>query len=96
MLLRTVHSILNNSPDELLNEIILVDDKSTRDYLGNSFGKYVQMLPKTVLIRNAQRNGLIVSRLRGSRMARGPVVIFLDAHTEANGWVVGAFIAGDS
>lgn len=88
MLLRTIHSILNNSPDELLNEIILVDDKSTRDYLGNSFAKYIQMLPKTVLIRNSHRDGLIVSRLRGSRMARGPVVIFLDAHTEANvGWL---------
>ena len=32
--------------------------------------------------------GLIVSRLRGFDIARGPVIIFLDAHTEANtGWL---------
>ena len=29
MILRTVHSVLNRSPDSLLREVILVDDKST-------------------------------------------------------------------
>ena len=33
MLLRTVHSILNRTPDHLLDGVILVDDRSTSEYL---------------------------------------------------------------
>ena len=33
MLMRTVHSVLNRTPDQLLAEIILVDDKSTHKHL---------------------------------------------------------------
>jgi len=88
MLLRTVHSILNRTPDSLLNEIILVDDHSTYEYLHQPLARYVDLLPKVRLIRNPGRQGLIVSRMNGARIARGPILIFLDAHTEANeGWL---------
>ena len=37
-LLRTIHSIINRTPSILLEEIILVDDKSTRPWLGKELG----------------------------------------------------------
>ena len=77
MLLRTVHSVLNNSPDDLLHEIILVDDMSTRDYLKDSFGEYIDLLPKTRIIRNTKREGLIVSRMIGSRSTTGTLELSL-------------------
>ena len=46
MLLRTVHSVLNRSPDDLLNEIILVDDCSTHEHLLAPLDRYLALLPK--------------------------------------------------
>ena len=65
-----------------------MDDRSTYEYLKESLDRYVRLLPKVRLIRNPSRQGLIVSRMNGARNAKGPILIFLDAHTEANvGWL---------
>lgn len=49
VLVRTVHSVLNTSPPELLKEIILVDDCSTNNELGGKLKYYVETrLPKKV------------------------------------------------
>merc|ERR1712038_685336 len=88
MPLRTVHSILNRTPDSLLEEIILVDDQSTHGYLKSSLERYIRLLPKVRLLRNKVREGLIKSRMNGARSARTPYLVFLDAHTETNvGWL---------
>lgn len=47
------------------------------DYLAD-FGDKVR------LIRNKEREGLIRTRTNGAKIARGEVVIFLDAHCEVN------------
>nr|CDS32466.2 polypeptide N acetylgalactosaminyltransferase [Hymenolepis microstoma] len=88
-LLRTVHSVLNRSPPQLLQEVILVDDFSDRDYLGDSLTTYVKALgPRVRLIRLPQRSGLIRARLAGAKEARGSTLTFLDAHCEATeGWL---------
>lgn len=44
-LLRTIWSVINRSPRPLLQEIILVDDASERDYLGEKLENYVRTLP---------------------------------------------------
>ena len=71
MLLRTIHSVLNRSPDDLLNEIILVDDHSTHEHLQDPLDRYVALLTKVKIIRNSARVGLIVSRMRGCALAKG-------------------------
>jgi len=74
---------LERSPDHLLKEIIVVDDFSD-----NRLDTDVYVLPKVKVIRNNVRKGLIHSRVLGADTATAPIVIFLDAHCEANyGWL---------
>ncbi|XP_038044532.1 polypeptide N-acetylgalactosaminyltransferase 1-like [Patiria miniata] len=87
-LLRTVHSVLNRSPPELVKEIILVDDFSQREYLKQPLDEYMSKFPKVKILRLAQRQGLIRARLRGAEIAQGTVLTFLDSHVECHvGWL---------
>lgn len=82
-LLRHIHTLLHRTPSNLLQEIILVDDKSTLTYLGDDLERYFQMLDKRIrIIRNKRKQGLIRTRMNGARQARGDVLVFLDAHME--------------
>ncbi|XP_053322746.1 polypeptide N-acetylgalactosaminyltransferase 11 [Spea bombifrons] len=85
-LLRTVHSVLDRSPGDLLQEIILVDDNSDLDDLKKDLDDYIEEnLPKKVkLVRNKQREGLIRGRMVGASHATGDVLVFLDSHCEVN------------
>lgn len=84
-LLRTCYSVLNRSPSELIIEIILVDDSSTKPFLKEKLDRYVaEHLPKVKIVRLSVRSGLIIARLAGARIAHGDVLIFLDSHTETN------------
>lgn len=76
-LLRTIWSIVDRSPRELVEEIILVDDASTwLEY--NALGDHIPKLPIPVrIIRNGKREGLIRSRLIGAKVAK--VVIPLNS-----------------
>lgn len=63
-LLRTVYSVLNRSPSELIVEIILVDDASNKQFLKAKLDQYVsKYLPKVKIVRLKERSGLIVARL---------------------------------
>ncbi|XP_048088086.1 polypeptide N-acetylgalactosaminyltransferase 10 isoform X2 [Alosa alosa] len=83
-LLRTVHSILNRSPPQLIAEIILVDDFSDKEHLKSSLEDYMARLPKVRILRTKKREGLIRTRLLGAAAAKGEVITFLDSHCEAN------------
>lgn len=93
---RTIFTILERSPTELLKEIILVDDFSDdymqqqiirfRRYLESSqpSGMNLKYLEKVRFHRVPERSGLIRARLYGAQFARGQTLLFLDSHCEVN------------
>ncbi|XP_068186961.1 polypeptide N-acetylgalactosaminyltransferase 10-like [Antennarius striatus] len=83
-LLRTVHSVLNRSPPQLVAEVILVDDFSDKEHLKVALEDYMVRLPKVRILRTKKREGLIRTRLLGAAAAKGEVITFLDSHCEAN------------
>uniref|UniRef100_A0A8C5WEB2 Polypeptide N-acetylgalactosaminyltransferase n=1 Tax=Leptobrachium leishanense TaxID=445787 RepID=A0A8C5WEB2_9ANUR len=85
-LMRTVHSVLDRTPANLLQEIVLVDDDSELDELKKELEDYVtENLPNKVkLVRNKRREGLIRGRMVGASHATGDVLVFLDSHCEVN------------
>ncbi|KAF5285214.1 hypothetical protein FQR65_LT13329 [Abscondita terminalis] len=91
VILRTIWSVILQTPGHLLNEIILVDDASTDDDLKDLLKYYIDTRLKNYkiqLLKLNHRMGLIRARLQGARIATGDVLIFLDAHCEATiGWI---------
>ncbi|KAE8287745.1 Polypeptide N-acetylgalactosaminyltransferase 10 [Larimichthys crocea] len=83
-LLRTVHSVLNRSPPQLIAEVILVDDFSDKEHLKVALEEYMTRMPKVRILRTKKREGLIRTRLLGAAAAKGEVITFLDSHCEAN------------
>uniref|UniRef100_A0A4X2K4B1 Polypeptide N-acetylgalactosaminyltransferase n=1 Tax=Vombatus ursinus TaxID=29139 RepID=A0A4X2K4B1_VOMUR len=83
-LLRTVHSVLNRSPPELVAEIVLVDDFSDREHLKKRLEDYMAQFPSVRILRTKKREGLIRTRMLGASVAIGDVITFLDSHCEAN------------
>uniref|UniRef100_A0A8B9RUX5 Polypeptide N-acetylgalactosaminyltransferase n=1 Tax=Accipiter nisus TaxID=211598 RepID=A0A8B9RUX5_9AVES len=87
-LLRSVHSVLSRSPPQLIEEVILVDDFSTKEYLKEKLDKYMSQFPKVKILHLKERHGLIRARLAGAEIAKGAVLTFLDSHVECNlGWL---------
>lgn len=89
-LLRSIYSIVNRTPPELLKQIVLVDDCSEWDSLKQQLDDYVSLhWPDLVdVVRNQKRRGLIGARLAGAQVATGEVMVFFDSHIEVNyNWV---------
>ncbi|XP_028898027.2 putative polypeptide N-acetylgalactosaminyltransferase 9 [Zeugodacus cucurbitae] len=87
-LLRTVHSVLNRSPQKLIQNIILVDDFSDMAHTKEQLDQYFERYIKVRIIRATKREGLIRARLLGARYATAPILTFLDSHCECGeGWL---------
>ncbi|KAH9505791.1 Polypeptide N-acetylgalactosaminyltransferase 5 [Bulinus truncatus] len=82
VLLRSVHSIISRTPEYLLKEVILVDDFSTKDYLGAPLEKYFNDYPKVQIVHATKRQGLTRARLLGYYISTAPIIVFLDSHIE--------------
>lgn len=84
-LMRTVHSVYNQSPAHLLKEIVMINDASTKTHLTEDLPKYIQgrFGNKVVLHVNDKREGLIRARSIGARVATADILVYLDAHCEA-------------
>lgn len=85
-LLRTVHSVVNRTPSLLLNEIILVDDASTKNFLKSDLEQHIKSnFPNLVqIVRLKDRSGLMLARMAGIKAAVSDIVIVMDAHMEVN------------
>lgn len=91
-LMRSVHSVLNFTPPQILREIILVDDGSDAEWIrqdGNGdLESYIEMLPKVSLVRLPVRKGIVGARMAGIRAASAPIFVILDSHIEVQpGWL---------
>eukprot|EP00041_Stephanoeca_diplocostata_P029408 m.867330 g.867330 ORF g.867330 m.867330 type:complete len:489 (+) comp23554_c5_seq14:170-1636(+) len=92
-LLRNVISVLNNSPPELLGEVLLIDDNSTLDEL-SELPRHLAELQDQVptglirLVHRKEHSGIVGARIRGAREAKHDIILFLDSHAEtAPGWL---------
>ncbi|VDM39734.1 unnamed protein product [Toxocara canis] len=86
-LLRSVYSVIARSPKDVLKEIILVDDASTKPFLKEPLERFLKNahIDHIVrVVRTKKREGLIRARQIGAQHATGDVMVFLDAHSEAN------------
>nr|CAB3248256.1 N-acetylgalactosaminyltransferase 7-like [Phallusia mammillata] len=83
-LVRTVHNVINNTPKEYLHEIVMIDDGSHKDHLGSKLEDYLKRFNGIVkLFRNSRREGLIRARSIGAKKSSGQILVYLDAHCEA-------------
>jgi glycosyltransferase involved in cell wall biosynthesis len=88
VLIRMVHSVINTTPIELLEEIIIVDDASDMEYLKTGLDSYFKTVKKVKILRIPERVGFFQARNKGADLASAPVLIFLYANTECSpGWV---------
>ena len=88
--MRTVWSVLDTSPPELLREIVLVDDGSDLEWMmnGRLEAEAQSISPKVRVYHIGKRVGLIRGRVYGAERALGPVLTFLDSHCECvEGWL---------
>lgn len=83
---RTLHSIVNRTPRELLDEIVLVNDASTKLELYEPFEKYLNenFQDRVRIVKLKKRVGLINARLEGAKRAKSEIIVFLDSHIEVN------------
>lgn len=79
---RTVHGLMATLPRD--GDIVVVDDASTdgsTDFLGPSYGS-------VLLVHSAERLGVPRARNRGAALCHGRLIVFADAHIDADfGWV---------
>ena len=90
-LLRTIVSVFEKTPIELIEEIILVDDNN----VDKTVGEELKVLKKVQVIRNDKREGLIRSRIKATKAAKGEVLVFLDSHCEVCNSNFGCFMKLD-
>ena len=75
-LFRTVNSVINRSPPQFFEEVVLVDDKSELEHLHERLDEELKKpyyAGRVQLVRNKEREGLIRSRNNGAIAAKGEV-----------------------
>lgn len=85
--LKTVQSVFQSTPAEVLHEIVVVDDGSNPPLSTTHLKPDVQEKYKTKVLRHEQTVGLIGAKKTGGDAATGDVVVFFDCHVAPqNDW----------
>lgn len=70
VLKRAIQSVLNRSPEDLLEEFIIVDDFSDKKHMKRKLERYLKKVSSKIkLIRSTKREGVIRSRIIGADAA---------------------------
>eukprot|EP00931_Biecheleriopsis_adriatica_P117247 TRINITY_DN92784_c0_g1_i1.p1 TRINITY_DN92784_c0_g1~~TRINITY_DN92784_c0_g1_i1.p1 ORF type:complete len:781 (+),score=146.08 TRINITY_DN92784_c0_g1_i1:107-2344(+) len=91
--LKTVQSVHAATPDDQLEEIIVIDDASHPKVV-DDIGGDEQILAqyKAHLIRHETAEGLIRTKKEGGDKAKGDIIVFLDCHVKPiEGWTQAIF-----
>eukprot|EP00931_Biecheleriopsis_adriatica_P103745 TRINITY_DN78539_c0_g1_i1.p1 TRINITY_DN78539_c0_g1~~TRINITY_DN78539_c0_g1_i1.p1 ORF type:complete len:461 (-),score=83.27 TRINITY_DN78539_c0_g1_i1:75-1457(-) len=74
----TVGSLLAQSPLEVIDQILFIDDGNDKEW---QFHRQLRALhPKVKIHRNAERQGLIRSKVIGASLVESPVILFMEPH----------------
>jgi glycosyltransferase involved in cell wall biosynthesis len=83
---KTAESIAENTPIEILHEIIIVDDGSSPPLI-SQFPPEIIEKAKVKFVRHESHTGLINAKSAGANVATGDVIVFLDCHVKPDkGW----------
>lgn len=74
----TLGSILAHTPPEILDEILLIDDGNDAKWMFHE--QLTAIDPKIRVHRNAERQGLIRSKVIGAALIQSPVLVFMEPH----------------
>jgi len=79
---RLVGSLIANTPESLLQEILFVDDANEAT---TSYADILRRLhPKVKVHSNAERQGLTKAKVTGTEHTTAPVIVFMEPHCIAN------------
>ncbi|XP_072027838.1 inactive polypeptide N-acetylgalactosaminyltransferase-like protein 5 [Amphiura filiformis] len=85
VLIRMVYSIYNRTPEDLLQEIILVDDASDEEELCNKLEHIPRKVRSKVRqVHTTRRLGVVKAQMEGAKVAIGDVVVFMDSKCEVH------------
>lgn len=82
---RTLHSLYNRTPHELIEEVILVNDHSTKEFLYEPLRIYIEEnFPniKFHIINLKKRHGLMRARVVGAKAAKSEFLFITEPHCE--------------
>jgi len=85
--LKTVKSVYESVPEEILQEIVVVDDGSQPPLAESYLDESVRTKYRVILVRHDETQGLINAKKDGGNTATGDVIVFFDCHVAPQkGW----------
>lgn len=75
---KTMASVFKHSAPELLDEVLFIDDANAPEWQYHD--ELMAIHPKVRIYRNDERQGLIRSKVIGSKLVTSPIMMFMEPH----------------